>query len=69
MSKSVRLAKKPLQVVGMRVELNVLKGKDVRLFPSNTTGRMPRKRMCHHSLPAYHKRNMFSSGKRLENEA
>ena len=30
----------PLQVAGAGVELNVLKGKDVRLFPSNTTGRM-----------------------------
>ena len=32
-------------------------------------GQMACKRMCHHSLRAYHKRNMFSSGKRLGNEA
>ena len=80
MSKSVRPAKKPLQLAGAGVELEVLKGKK-RDFsqaeqkgPGATeapgpAGRMPRKRMCHHSLPAYHKRNMFSRGKRLENEA
>ena len=68
MSKSVRPGKMALQVAGAGVELEVLKGKDVRLFPSNTTGRMPRKRMCHHSLRAYHKWNMFSRGKRLGNE-
>ena len=43
MSKSVRPGKKPLQEAGAGVELEVLKGKDVRLFPSNTTGRMPGK--------------------------
>ena len=30
-----------LQAAGAGIELEVLKGKDVRLFPSNTTGRMP----------------------------
>lgn len=76
----------PLQLAGAGVELEVLKGKDVRLFPSRTkrprshgsprasrtyawAGQMACKRMCHHSLPAYHKWNMFSSGKRLGNEA
>ena len=36
----------PLQLAGAGVELEVLKGKDVRLFPSNTTGRMPGQVKC-----------------------
>ena len=36
----------PLQLAGAGVELEVLKGKDVRLFPSNTTGRMPGQDVC-----------------------